>query len=97
MIKLKSLLIENVTVENYISGLKDLHKAITEGKGVFSSSDITKMYYQKALKMGVENKFINNSLRLALNKHNKQLTRFDKTEKEIYLEGIELVLKHISK
>lgn len=72
-------LLEELNKDDYVKALKDLQKQIKSRTSPLSKFEIVKMYYQKALKMGIDNKIIDDKLRRKINKHNKQIGKLDKS------------------
>jgi hypothetical protein len=97
--KLKELN-ESVKQSDYISGLKDLQKAVKSEKGSFQGNNggnVAKLYYEKALKMGMDNKFIDNLTRKRINSYNKKA--FSLSGGSLHtavVGGIDLLLKNIN-
>ena len=97
--KLKELN-ESVKQSDYISGLKDLQKAVKSEKGSFKGNNgghIAKSYYENALKMGMDNKFIDNLTRKRINAYNKKA--FSLSGGSLHtavVGGIDLLLKNIN-
>ena len=97
--KLKELN-ESVKQSDYISGLKDLQKAVKSEKGSFQGNNggkVAKLYYEKALKMGMDNKFIDNLTRKRINAYNKKA--FSLSGGSLHtavVGGIDLLLKNIN-
>ena len=97
--KLKELN-ESVKKSDYISGLKDLQKVVKSEKGPFKGNNggkIAKNYYEKALKMGMDNKFIDNLTRKRINSYNKKA--FGLSGGSLHnavVGGIDLLLKNIN-
>ena len=97
--KLKELN-ESVKQSDYINGLKDLQKAVKSEKGPFKGNNgghVAKSYYENALKMGMNNKFIDNLTRKRINAYNKKA--FSLSGGSLHtavVGGIDLILKNIN-
>jgi len=97
--KLKELN-ESVNQSDYLNGLKDLQKAVKSEKGSFQGNNggkVAKLYYEKALKMGMDNNFIDNLTRKRINAYNKKA--FSLSGGSLHtavVGGIDLILKNIN-
>ena len=88
-------LLEQLNKDDYVSALKNLQKQVKSRTTPLHKFEITKMYYAKALKMGVDNKIIDDKLRRKLNNHNKQIGKLDKSSDsdfELVIDGIGIIL-----
>lgn len=82
--------------KKYMEGLADLKKEVSKDNSPLNTSGTAKLYYQNAMKMGVDNKIIDNKTRLKLNRHNKEFGSLSgRTQKELIIEGIDIALNSI--
>jgi mannose-6-phosphate isomerase-like protein (cupin superfamily)/predicted transcriptional regulator len=91
---------ESVKKSDYINALKDLRKNVSDNAGSFKGTNggyIAKLYYEKALKIGTDNKFVDNLLRKRINTYNKK--EFSLSGSPLHtaiVGGIDLILQNLN-